>query len=284
MVSIVILSYKTKNLLKDCLDSLFNILKGVDYEVIVVDNSSKDGSVEMVKKTFPKVRVLENGSNVGFSKGNNIGAKNAKGDYLLFLNSDTQVLDNGIKEMVGYLDKNEEAGIIGGLLVDNKGKPARSYGKFYNLFNVFLMLLFGERQELGRVSHKNLASVDWVSGGFMMVRASLFNKLDGFDEDFFMYIEDVEFCLRAKKMGFKVYFSPDAKVRHIGQGSSNRAFAIMHIYKGLLHLYKKHRSSAEYGIVKGLLVGKAIIAIIIGIITGDKYLRETYKSALKFSL
>lgn len=308
ILSIIVLSYNTKNLTLSCLSVITERfreqLESGDFEIIVVDNASTDGSVDAIGnfQFLPAGRqgpispagrdlalpdnfqLITNKENVGFAKGNNIGAKNAKGEYLLFLNSDTQVLDDGIKEMASFLGKNKEAGIIGGLLVDSEGKPARSYGKFYNLFNVFLMLFFGERGELLRFPHKEIAPVDWVSGGFMMVRPSLFKKLDGFDEDFFMYIEDVELCLRAKKMGFSVYFFPEAKAVHKGQGSSNRAFAIMHIYKGLILLYKKHASNLEYTFVKSMLIFKAISAIVIGVLTNNTYLRKTYLSALRYSL
>jgi GT2 family glycosyltransferase len=123
-------------------------------------------------------------------------------------------------------------------------------------------------------------SVDWVSGGFMLIRASVFKKLGGFDEHFFMYIEDMELCYRLKKAGLKVIYYPEAKAKHVGQASSNRTFAIINIFKGISYFYKKHRSLIEYYIVKSLLMIKALIAIFIGIVSGNAYLRRTYKQAL----
>lgn len=116
----------------------------------------------------------------------------------------------------------------------------------------------------------------------MMIRQELFGKLKGFDEHFFMYMEDMEICFRAKKLGFSTYFYPDVNVLHKELGSSNRTFAVVNIYKGLLFFYKKHKSLLEYQIVKRLLFFKAIAAILIGFISRNNYLTVTYRKALRF--
>jgi len=124
--------------------------------------------------------------------------------------------------------------------------------------------------------------VDWVSGGFMLIKRSVFEEMDGFDEHFFMYMEDMELCYRLKKRNKTVWYVPDARVVHIGQGSSNRSFAIVQIYKGLLYFYKKHKSHVEYLLVKFMLVLKGRMSIFVGILTNNSYLRSTYSQALKF--
>lgn len=284
MVSIIILSYNTKELLRECLKSLYKNIKGVDPEVIVVDNASTDGSVEMVRNNFRNVVLVENKKNVGFSKGNNIGAKIAKGEYLLFLNSDTEVRDNGLLEMLEFLETHPGVGILGGRLRNNDGSLQKSAGVFYNLFNVFLMLFGGERIGMLRKSPSHIMQVDWVSGAFMMIRKELFEKLKGFDEKLFMYMEDMEICFRAKKLGFSTFFYPNVNMLHKELGSSNRAFAILHIYEGLLYFYKKHKSRFEYQLARGLLLIKALFMILLGSVLKNTYLTTTYQKAFKVSI
>ncbi len=296
MVSIIILSYNTKELLQECLESLYKNLKKIEFEVIVVDNASTDGSASEISRfrqglrsrgSDPRgfggqanLKLIENKKNVGFSKGNNIGAKIAKGEYLVFLNSDTEVRDDGLKGMINFLKSHTDVGILGGRLKNKDGSLQKSAGVFYTLSNVFLMLFGGE--QFVRFSPKEIQEVDWVSGACFMIKKDLFSNLGGFDEHFFMYIEDMELCYRVKKMGYKVYFYPQANILHVGEGSSQRSFAIIHIYKGLLYFYAKHKSYIQYIMVKTLLIFKAIVAMIIGVVTFNKKLAITYRKALVF--
>lgn len=281
MVSVIILSYNTKELLRLCLTSVFNKLSGNTFEVIVVDNASKDASTAMVKKNFSKARLVENKENMGFAKGCNIGASIALGEYLLFLNSDTQVVDIVIRDMLELFQKDKNLAVIGGQLENANGVTSDSYGVFYSISSVVAML-FGRR--LAKPAMKESKIVDWVSGGFMIVRKSIFKELQGFDEHFFMYVEDMELCFRVKKRGQKVLFFPQAKALHTAQGSSSRSFAIIHIYKGLLYFFKKHKPYWEYCIVKLLLTLKAVTAICIGLLTFNRELVVTYRKALVISI
>lgn len=283
MVSIIIVSFNTKDLLRACLSSVQNHLKGFDYEIIVVDNYSNDGSSEMVKTEFKEIMLIENKENVGFGKANNIGAKKAKGEALLFLNSDTQFVDDSLKKMVSLFGNNEKIGVVGGKLKNASGAIEQSAGKFYSLFNLVLVL-FG-LEHIGFVRYNGeKRETDWVSGGCMLVRRSLFEKLKGFDENMFMYVEDMEFCYRVKKEGFAVWYYPKMKAIHISFGSSNKAFAIIHIYQGILYFYKKHMGGVQYEVIRGLLVAKAAGAICIGIVFRNKYVIDTYKKALRVAL
>lgn len=286
MVSIIILSYNTKELLRECLKSLYKNLKGISFEVIIVDNASTDGTSEVVINFIrqpggSKFKLIENDKNYGFSKGNNIGAKEAKGEYLVFLNSDTEMQDGGLAGMAEFLKAHPTVGILGGRLKNVDGSLQKSSGTFYTLFNLFLMLLGGEKIGMLRKNPSHISQVDWVSGAFMMIRQELFEKLKGFDENFFMYMEDMEICFRAKKLGFGTCFYSNVSALHKGLGSSNRGFAIENIYKGLLHFYKKHKGVMQYDIVRLLLTIKALVAIFIGMLIQNKYLLATYKKALK---
>ena len=287
VLSIIILSYNTKDLTLRCVESVAKQykkeLEEKKFEIIVVDNASSDGSqsaILNIKNKISNIKLIEGKDNLGFGKGCNLGAEASEGKYMLFLNSDTQVENDGFVQMVSFLEHNPKVSILGGKLENNDGSIQRSCGKFYNLFNLFVVLLGLERLGLLRSSPDKIQKVDWVSGACMMVRGNVFKKLAGFDEKLFMYMEDMEICYRAKKLGFSTYFYPDLNLRHKSWGSSSRTFAIINIYKGILHFYAKHRSSFEYMIAKTLLITKAEILILIGFLTFNKNLIERYRKAI----
>lgn len=238
-------------------------------------------ALRILKKHFPKVILIENTKNAGFAGGCNLGAERAKGDYILFLNNDAKLSDNPLPAMIDVFEKHAKAGIVGGLLVNHNGSLQRSYGSFYTVPNVAYLLFAGESGELKRFGGKEVTSTDWVSGGFMMVRRDVFEKVKGFNESYFMYIEDMDLCYRVKRAGYSVYNTPNASVEHLGQGSTNKTFAIVHIFEGLQIFYKQQRSLVEYYIVKLLLFLKAFSALCVGLVTGNKYLITTYRDALK---
>ncbi|MDO8621216.1 MAG: glycosyltransferase family 2 protein [Candidatus Levybacteria bacterium] len=292
-LSIIILNYKTSDLTIACLKSIiskFNKeLEFGRFEIIVADNGSKDASVESIKYyvssiKYKNIKILENKENLGFAKGMNKASQNAKGKYLLFLNSDTEMLDKGLTDMIEFLDSNKKVAILGGKFMNKDGSLQPSCGKFYTLFNLFLMLIGTERLGFLRESPSIVKKVDWVSGGFMMVKRDIFKKLGCFDENFFMYMEDMDICYRAKKEGWDTYFFPRACVVHNGHGSSSRTFAIINIYKGILYFYKKHNSYWQYILARTLLTAKAITAIFFGFLTNNIYLKNTYKSVIRIEL
>ena len=220
LLSIIVLSYNTKDLTLKCIESIIKQyekdIKSGKIELLVADNGSKDGSAGQIKASefISFLKLLENSENLGFTKGNNRAAKYAKGKHLLFLNSDTYIKDQGFLKITDFLNNNPKVGIAGGRLINTDGTLQRSAGKFYNLSTIFLMLLGMERIGFIRSSPSRISKVDWVSGACMMIRRDLFEKLGGFDENFFMYVEDMELCFRAKKEGFLTYFYPDIKLEH----------------------------------------------------------------------
>lgn len=288
ILSVIILSYNTKELTLNCLKSIVSNykkkLEDREFEIILVDNGSKDGTVTSMNNlqlTVNNLRIIENKENFGFSKGNNIGAKKAAGKYLLFLNSDAEVVDDGLYEMIDFLEKHQEAALVGGALKNYDGTFQGSTGPFYNLFFFFLMLFGFERIGMVRKSFTKTTSVDWVSGAFMMARRDIFEKLGGFDEHFFMYLEDMELCFRVKQLGYNVYFYPQVAVLHKEHGSSDRSFAIIQIYKGFGYLFKKHKPFWQQALVKFSLKMKAYSLIYFAKIIKDVNLKETYTKALK---
>ena len=286
-LSIIVLSFNTPELVVSCVDSLTKIyqdeLVAHEFEILIFDNASSDGSVKVLQKTYgktPHIEILASKKNLGFGKGNNEAAKKASGKYLLFLNSDTLVEDRGLLGMVSYLDANSHIGVLGGKLQNADGTSQKSAGSYYKLFNVFLMLLGGERLGLLRYSPNMTVAVDWVSGAALMISKELFTSLSGFDSNIFMYMEDMELCFRVEKTGRETYFFPDVTIKHMGHGSSNRTFAVVNIYEGILYFYRKHMPSWQYRVVLFLLKTKAHILSKLGTITGNRYLRETYEKAL----
>lgn len=285
-ISIIILTYNSRSYIGKLLESLVSKYKtqidNGSLEVIVADNNSSDNTINKAKET-KNVSVINNGDNFGFAKGINLASKYAKGKFLLFINPDSEFLRGDIFFLMQKFDDAEVA-VAGGEIVTVKGKKELSVGKFYNLFNTFLLSI-GLEEKMGvRFSPNKDSYVDFVSGGFMMVRRDVWEKLNGFDENFFMYIEDAEFCFRTKKIGKKVLFSNSATIRHVGQASGSRSFAILNIYRGLLYFHKKHQGTLSYYLTKTLLIVKALLLVIVGKLSNNKYLDEAYSQALRASI
>lgn len=254
-------------------------LREKKLEILIADNDSQDDTIALAKK-FKDITIIENGENVGFAKGNNLAAKKAHGDILVFLNPDTKVVGGDIFDLAQQFE-DEKIGVVGGKILNHSGGRELSCGKTYNALNV-LLLSAGLEETCGvRFAPDKERDVAFVSGAFLAIRRTLFEKLHGFDEHYFMYIEDADLCFRVKKAGFKVVFSPVATIQHKGQGSSNRTFAVVNIYKGLSYFHKKHMGEASYIFVVFLLKLKAILLVILGKISNNQYLATTYAKAFK---
>ncbi|MCL4397614.1 glycosyltransferase family 2 protein [Patescibacteria group bacterium] len=227
-LSIIILNYNTEALLRQCLAS---IPSRPDYQVIVIDNASTDNSVIMVQKEFPEVELIKNKENCGFTRGNNCAREKAKGEYVLFLNSDTQVYPGTLERMVQFMDYTLDAGISTCLtLLPNGGQYYASHRGFPTPWNSLayftgLAKLFPKSKMFSGYTATYLPldkvhEVDAVSGTFLLIRKKLLDKIGWFDEDYFSYGEDIEMCYRVKELGYKVYFVPDVKIMHYWGASS----------------------------------------------------------------
>ena len=291
-LSIIIVNFNTKELLKKCLDSIVKSKLDFNFEIIVVDNGSTDGSVEYLKaqqleakRKFPhlKFKIIENQSNLGFGKANNQAFKKAQGEFILLLNSDTEVINGGIEKLLNFMKENKEVDIAGGELLEKDGPPQPSCGPFYSLPVLFLMLfLKGDKLRLTRWSPQKTRQVDWVSGACLMAKRRVFERFS-FDEEIFMYMDEIEFLYRAKKGGFKVFFYPEAKFFHLGSGSSQgkeKKRPVLNIYRGLVYFYQKHHPGWRFFLLKLMLWLKAKGAIFWGSLTGNRYLKELYEEAL----
>jgi GT2 family glycosyltransferase len=296
-VSIIILSWNTKELLKQCVESILNNCKRGGKkneltEIVIVDNGSTDGSKKYINELTNyeltncglQIRAILNKKNLGFGAGNNQGMRVAKGEYFLLLNSDTIVKNRAWLKMAEFMDKNPQVGVVGCRLLNPDGSWQPSCGYFPNLPVAFLML-FAEHWlgSLVRFSPKKTKEVDWVMGAAMMIRPEVIKKAGLMDEGIFMYMDEVEWCWRIKKAGWKIIFWPGAEIVHFGGGSSpsGRKWPIVNIYRGLLYFYQKHKPFWQKEILKFMLKSKAWLAISLGKLTGNKYLVETYEEAKK---
>ena len=210
-ISVIIVNYNGKKLLENCLESLFKTDYN-NFEVILVDNNSTDGSMEFVTKNYPKIIVIKLDSNKGFAEPNNIGAKIAKGEYLLFLNNDTVTTTNFISEMVKVLEKDEKIAICQSLLLKPDGNIDSS-GDFIDKMGI----VYNSKTKTDEI--KEISS---ARGASMLIRKKIFDKLGGFDEKFFFSFEDVDLGWRSWILGYKVVIVPNSIVYHsAGKTSSN---------------------------------------------------------------
>ena len=290
-LSIIIVSYNTRDFLKRCLESVKKELTGgkVTGEIIVVDNGSKDGSQKVIQaRSFALLgmTLIQNKENMGFGRANNLGAAKARGRYLLFLNSDTEVKFGVLAKMVGFMDGNPEVGISGCKLLNSDGTVQPQGGYLPRLTTVAVWALFIDDIPLvGKLlpSYQMRSGswrVGWVGGTAMAVRRQAWEQLGGFDEKIFMYGEDVESCYRANKIGWKVMINPAAEIVHTGKASGGSW--VTGEVKGLLYIFKKHKSGWEMPILRAVLgVGMGLRWLIFGILAGNETLRQAYAESLR---
>ncbi len=286
-LSIIIISYNTKELTLNCLKSVLEETDrtNLPYEIVLVDNNSTDGSVEAVKALkSPLISIIEEKNNLGFGKGNNLAVKKAKGEYILLLNSDTVVLEGGIEKLFNFYEQRQQKiQFLGGKLLNKDMTLQPSAAPFYSPIVVFLALfLRGDYWGATRYSPSSEKRVDWISGACILTKKSYYTELGGFDEDIFMYMEEVDLLYRAAKRGYFTYFYPEAKFIHLGSASSGqRTFPIVQVYQGFLFFYHKHYSRFSLNLLKIMLKLKAVIGVSIGRVFRNKYLVETYEKAYK---
>jgi GT2 family glycosyltransferase len=258
-LSIVVVNYNVKNLLKKCLESIFKCQKDIEFEVIVVDNNSKDHSQEMLKRDFPQVQLIENKRNVGFSRACNQGIKRGQGRYILLLNPDTEFTPGGFKKMIDFMDSKPEVGICGPKMVNEEGKlqfSCRSFPSYLTaisssqsiLNRIFPENFLSQKYLLKEKDHSQIGEVDWVSGSCLLAKREMFEKIGLLDERFYMYVEDVDLCYRAKKSGFSVfYFPPVTVIHHIGKSTQKKKFTmLLEHHRSMYYFYRKHHTSNTF--------------------------------------
>lgn len=269
-LSIILVSYNTEKLTKVCLDSIYKFVTNLNFEVIVVDNNSQDGSIEMLnefQKKYKNLKLIKSKTNDGFSKANNIGYKTSKGEYVLLLNSDTEFKSKFIKKILEVMDYDKKIGVVSCALANPDGSFQVTGGYFPNLFRVALWMTIQRLpffDSLFKPFHPKKAfttrqEIDWVTGAFFLTRKSIIEKIGFLDEKYFMYTEEVDFCFRVKKLGYKIIIMPQWNIIHYGGASSTHEFAILSEYKGLKIFYKNHYPRWQYPILRIFLKVGAIL-------------------------
>jgi len=251
-VSIIIVNWNTKKLLKDCLTSIYEQTGNLGYEVLVVDNCSSDGSTEMVKADFPQVILIQNKENRGFAAASNQAIAVARGRYVLLLNSDTLVLDKAIKKTITFADEHPNAGAIGCRVLNPDGTMQPTCFMFPSILNMllestYLYKFFPKSKFFGREAmtwwdRNDVREVDVITGCFILVRREAIEQVGILDKRFFMYGEETDWCYRLKKNGWKVMFTPIGQIIHFGGQSTSKTpvTMIIQLRLSILKFIKKH--------------------------------------------
>jgi len=258
-LSIIIVNWKVKDLLKKCLQSIFEQTKNISFEVFVVDNASSDGSVEMVREKFPQVDLIASSENLGFAKGNNLAIKKSRGRYILLLNPDTEILDNALEKMVRFMDAHLDCGISGCNLLNPDLSLQPSVRAFPNLASqAFILLKIHHllphtktiyKYLVQNFDYEKMQEVDQVMGAFMMIRREVIEKIGMLDEKFWIWFEEVDFCKRAKSASFKILYTPKAKIIHYFGQSFKQAMGVKKqkdFNRSLSYYFKKHGIKGEW--------------------------------------
>lgn len=293
-LTVIIVSWNCRGDLADCLRSM-KTEQGIAYPVIVVDNNSRDGTVEMLRRDFQEVQVIANAENAGFAAANNQGLSMGGSRYALLLNPDTVVHPGAFDALVRFMDANPGVWAAGPAMLNRDGSPQRSGVRFPNTWNIlcealFLDRLFPRSRLFGR--HKELyadgrvpRAVDYVQGSCIIVRREPMEKVGGLDEQFFMYFEEADWCYRMKEKGGQVYFVPGAKVTHVGGGEAGHydETRLVHYHRSLLLFYRKHYPPLSALLVRLVIVMRSFIRILVwtAVAIGRPGLRSSALSSIR---
>lgn len=247
-ISIVIANWNTKDLIEDCINSIFSStpFSEVDYEVIIIDNASSDGSREFLRSLNDKITLIENDSNFGYAKACNQGMKIAKGRYVLLLGSDTVMKQGTLSACAEFLDSNPDAGAVSCKLLNPDGSTQNSLKKFPKLRNAFYTYLsfdkLNREYDMADFGYNITREAEQAAATFLMVRNELLRKISYFDESYRILYNDVDLCSRIWEAGYKIYFLHSVSIIHYGSHSTKNAdFALRKImYSDIYRYYRKH--------------------------------------------
>ena len=242
-LSVIILNYNVRYFLELCLKSVQAAISNIEAEIIVVDNNSEDGSCQMIKDLFPEVILIENKENFGFSKGNNIGVLKAKGEYLCILNPDTVVAEDTFQKLLDFSTTINKLGIVGGKLINGSGNFLPESKRNIPYVKAAFKKLFGNSKDYyaNHLNENDIGKVDVLVGAFMLMKRKVFNKLNGFDEDYFMYGEDIDISYKALKHGYHNYYYGETKILHFkGESTLRDKNYARRFYGSMQVFYKKH--------------------------------------------
>jgi len=267
-LSIIIVSYKHLDYLRKCVKSVIDTVKQIRYEIIIVDNQSGDGTPKVICKEFPSLRVFENTENLGFAKGNNRGIQNSNGEFILLLNNDTEALPDSIETLFNIINHYPEVGLLGCQLICPDLTIQQSFGRMLSPMTQLGQKLITNKiyQNSGNPIAKSLLTkwhsvekdVDWIRGACMMIRREALTQAGLMDEQFFMFLEDVDMGAQIRKSGWKVRFTPKASIIHHEGASVSKNFlkAALEYRRSQLYFYKKYYGRLGLAALKIFLLCK----------------------------
>ncbi|WP_096893496.1 glycosyltransferase family 2 protein [Candidatus Scalindua japonica] len=271
-ISFIIVNWNTRKILMDCLHSIYKTVTDINFEIHVVDNNSKDGSQMAVKKEFPDVKLIENEVNTGFAHANNQAFNIMRGRFAVLLNSDAVLKEHSIEKLLAFMTGTPRAGIAGVQLLNDDGSRQNSIDNFPSIeteiFNKnILRLFFPNKYPSKNRSYQEPIEVDSVIGACMIVRKEAMEEVGMFDEDYFIFLEETDWCFRMYKKGWKVYHVPDAEVFHLSGHSKkkNPWRSQIEYYKSLYKFFRKNRTTIVYLIVRILKPCKIFVNLILNI-------------------
>jgi GT2 family glycosyltransferase len=239
----------------DCLHSIQRATRDIQHEILLIDNQSVDQTKTFVKEFKPSITLLENSENLGFAKAVNRGLKKAFGEFILLLNPDVIIQSDSLNPMMDFMRNHPKTGICGCQLVNPDGFLQYSKGSFPTLFSLLCRTVLPRRMRKYHLwGYDRIGRCDWVTGAYMLIRHHLIEEMGGFDETYFLYYEDMDYCLQAKKRGWEIYYYPGIKAFHMyPHATSPRKLAIEHeIHRSRLYFFRKNESKFSYYIVFGL--------------------------------
>ena len=280
-LSIIIVNYHHSHILSDCLESVYKTIEKIQFEIILVDNSSKDNGIKSILKRYPKTQYIKNSKNIGFSRANNQGAKLASGDFLLFINPDTIMIEKAVESMLNHIRSDSSIGVLGPKVLNSDNTIQYSCRKFptiwSGLFNRYsLATRFFPNNRHSRdylmldYDHNSIRSVDWVSGCCMMISKLTFKKVNGFDENYFLFIEDVDLCQVMKKKGLRVIYFPNATIFHKISSSNARLTprVIIKRHQGMIYYNQKYRkvNFIIQHTINSIIMARCLLQILMNIV------------------
>lgn len=262
---ISIVSYNSLRFLKECLDSIYKNPPGSRYKVVIVDNASTDGTPGFIEKNYPEAVLISNNKNIGFAAANNKAIKSTRSDYILLINSDCEVYGGSLDKLMKFIDENPEIGIAGPKIIGSNGSiqlSCRNFPSFFNatahtlLANIYPDNPFSKKYKLMDVSRDRPFKVDWVSGSAMIIRRIALADTGLLDENYFMYVEDLDICYRMWQANWKVYYMPDSEIlHHTGGSGGGNIKSSLRMQKSVFYFFwKNYKNTLKIVFIPFLLI------------------------------
>jgi hypothetical protein len=269
-LSVIIVNWNTRELLLNCLGSFYRTVKGLTFEILVVDNGSSDGSRDSVRRAFPNIELIQNQKNLGFARANNEALRKSTGRYALLLNTDVVLINGAVEKLVEFMENNPTVGIAGGQLINADGSKQNSFDNFPSLATEalnksLLRLLFPKRYPSKRVNYGTPIDVHSVIGACMIVRSRSIREVGLLDEDYFFFLEETDWCYRMRRRRWRVCHVPQAQIVHLQGRTANlvKDRAKIEYYRSLYLFFRKHKGLVESAMLKGFLFARFCVDFLV---------------------